>query len=359
MKTVNHELLSLARESRGLTQLQLVEKVSNLNQGNYSKMEKGLLPVPDETLKNIAYALDYPSVFFFKKSVKTPISSFYYRKRVSLAKKCLAVLESRLDILRMLIDDLLDSIEIPSFSLPQYKVNEKNPPNIIATKIREVLGIPRGPIESLVQVIEAAGVIVYFIDTDADKFDGITLVTDSGQPIIFINDKLPNDRKRFTIAHELGHLVMHIPFSPLPSEQNEEDEANQFASEFLMPYLDCRYELQNLRFNDLGTLKAYWKLSKAAIIYRAKQIKAIPENRYLNLNIELSRTGQRKCETGIVELDNPQLVKKIIDAYTNSLNYSHEDIMAFLALNPNDFYTYFLNSSIQVKPKGKIVRIGL
>jgi Zn-dependent peptidase ImmA (M78 family) len=64
------------------------------------------------------------------------------------------------------------------------------------------------------------------------KFDGITLVTDKGQPILFVNDSLPNDRKIFSIAHELGHLIMHIPISPLPDGIDEEKETNEFSGEF-------------------------------------------------------------------------------------------------------------------------------
>ena len=61
----NPKLLTLARETRGITQSQLAKSISNLTQGNLSRMEKGILVIPEDTLKNIADYLNYPSSFFF------------------------------------------------------------------------------------------------------------------------------------------------------------------------------------------------------------------------------------------------------------------------------------------------------
>lgn len=359
MPEVNHKMLAIARESRGLTQNQLVEKIPNLNQGNYSKMEKGLISIPQETLFNIANFLDYRESFFNKPSVKTPISSFYYRKRISLPKKDLAVIESKLDIIRTMVDELLEAVDVPPFTIPQYEVSEDLSPSTIAIKVREYLKIPRGPIVNLVDTLEAAGIILYFYKTDAEKFDGITLITDNGQPIIFINDELPNDRKIFTIAHELGHLIMHIPFSPLPDGREEEKETNEFAGEFLMPYLDCRNDLMDLRYSRLGILKSYWKLSKAAIAYRAKSINAITNERYTNLNIELSKNGEKKKEAGFVDLSEPKIITLIINAHENDLGYTLNEMLELLGINERDYFEYFNRSVhyVTVKPK-KVISIA-
>jgi Zn-dependent peptidase ImmA (M78 family) len=348
MSTINYKMLSLARESRGLTQNQLVGMVANLNQGNYSKMEKGLLNITDDTLLNIAKQLDYKPSFFYKKENRHPISSFYYRKRLSMGKKELALLESKLDIFRIMIDELLDSVDIPEFKIPKYEVTNELSPSDIAIRIREFLKIPKGPIANIIDKIESAGIIVYFIRVVTGKFDGITLFTDKGQPIIFINDNLPNDRKIFTIAHELFHLISHIPFTPLPQDRDPEKEANEFAGEFLMPYLDCRNDLMDLRYSQLGVLKSYWKVSKAAIIYRAKNIFAINSDRFTNLNIELSRNGERKKENGFVEISEPQLVNLIIKSHETDMDYSLNEMIGLLGLCEKDYFEYFNRSQFRV-----------
>jgi len=353
MEAVNPKMLVITREARGLTQNQLVEKIPNLNQGNYSKMEKGFLPVPKETLINIAKVLDFQVSFYYKKEVNTPISSFYYRKRVSIGKKDLSVLEAKLDIIRMMVDELLDSVDIPEFKLPQYEVTDNLSPSAIAMKTREFLKLPRGPITNLVEILEAAGIIIYFFKIDSLKFDGITLITDNGQPIIFINEALSNDRKNFTIAHELSHLISHIPFAPLPVGRNEETEANEFAGEFLMPYLDCRNDLMNLKYSQLGVLKSYWKVSKAAIAYRAKSINGITSDRYTYLNIELSKNGEKKKETGFIGISEPKLIPLIIDVHENQLGYSLSEMLHLLGINQDDYFEYFNKSKhkIDVRPK--------
>ena len=346
-------MLVTARESRGFTQNQLVEKIPNLNQGNYSKMEKGLLPIPLETLSKIANTLNYNESFFYKRSVNTPVSSFYYRKRISIPKSQLSILESRLDILRLIIDELLESVDIPEFKIPQYEVTDKLSPTSIAIKIREHLKLGRGPIPNLIDTLEASGIIIYSFKIDIPKFDGITLVTDKGQPVIFINDAMPNDRKIFSIVHELGHLIMHIPFSPLPDGRDEEKEANKFTGEFLMPYLDCRNDLMDLRYSSLGVLKSYWKVSKAAIVYRAKSINAITPDRFTNLNIELSKNGEKKKESGFIDISEPKLITLIINTHENELGYSLDEMLQLLGISDNDYFEYFSRSkhSITVKPK--------
>ena len=356
MSQLNYAMLALARESRGVTQNQLVEQIPNLNQGNYSKMEKGLISVPDETISNIAKVLRYSKSFFFKRSVNTPISSFYYRKRVSMSKKDLSILEAKLDIIRLIVDELLESVDIPDFNIPHFEVDDDTSATNIAIKIREFLKIPRGPISNLIEVLEAAGVIIYFFKANVSKFDGITLLTDKGQPIIFINESISNDRKLYTIAHELGHLIMHIPYSPLPTDRDEEKEANEFAGEFLMPYLDCRNDLMDLRYNQLGTLKSYWKVSKAAIVYRAKNIYAITGERYTNLNIELSKNGEKKKETGFIDISEPKVVTLMINVHENNLGYSLNEMIELLGVNEDDYFEYFNRSvhNVSVKPKNVI-----
>lgn len=355
MPILNHVMLAVARESRGLTQQQLVDLVPNLNQGNYSKMEKGILKISDEVLIGISEALNYPVTFFYKKSVSTPVSSFYYRKRASTSKKVLSELEAKFDIFRMIVDDLLDSVEVPEFMMPQYKPGLNMRPEEAAARVREFLKLPKGPIKNLVQALEAAGIIIYFMKAGVEKFDGITLITDSGQPIIFINDSMPNDRKRFTIAHELGHLVMHIPFSSFLIG-DEESEANLFASEFLMPQFECRAELKNLKFSNLTFLKSYWLVSKAAILYKAKQIGAITEGKYINMSIELSRSGERKMERDPIDIDSPRIIKLIIETHKDVLNYSKDELLSILSISNDDFDYFFKAESLEEKVKPKILK---
>jgi len=320
-------------------------------------MEKGILPITEEILENIASITNYPLSFFYKQDVKRPISSFYYRKRVVAGpKKNLFQLEAKMDIIRGAIDELLKSVDLPEFNLPNIDLslrsdtstNFKEKAEEAARKTRDFLKIPSGPIDRMIYHLEKHGIIIFQITPDIEKFDGITLVLDSGQPIIFINKNIPNDRKRFTIAHELGHLVMHIgrfESLNLDLDRDEEMETNSFASEFCMPAFESIKDLLDLNFEELGTLKSYWKLSKAAILLKAKQIEAISPEKYKFMIIRLSQRGERKTELGTVPLDEPTLINRLIDLHLGDLGYTKSELAEILGLTVSDFDLYFSKSN--------------
>ncbi|SOD17627.1 XRE family transcriptional regulator [Pedobacter xixiisoli] len=347
---INFRMLPLARESRGMTQLELVTKVPNLSQGNYSRMEKGLLPIPKETLDNISSVLNFPVSFFCYSKLYTDTAEYFYRKRVTMPKKELIKLEANFDIIRIWLEQLLGDVEVPDLSLPTIEVEGNNTPEEIARKIRYAMGIPKGPIDKLVRVIEQHGILVYFLRQSPDKFDGTTIITYSGQRIIVINDNLPNYRKRFTIAHEFGHVTMHLPYSPITEPYRDvENEADRFAAEFLMPEMDIRRDLIRFKYSLLTDLKRYWKVSKAALIRRAYDLKFIDQSKYTFMMIELSRYGERRQENSDVDLDHPLILAQIIKIYGEQLNYDKQDIYNMISISPDDFDFYILGKDKETK----------
>ena len=349
----NHEMIVLAREIRGMTQTELARLAPSATQGNLSRMEKGRLSISENVLEEIAEALNFPKSFFFQENVKTPISDFYYRKRVTIPKKKLSRLEAAMDLIRIGLDKLFADIELPPLSIPHLDTESGVSAKEAARKIRGVLNLRKGPIKNLVGLLEQSGVVVFPIKSDSDKFDGITLFTDDRHVVIFLNRNLPNDRKRFTLAHELGHLTLHLraPFDE-QSDRVKEDQANQFASEFLMPELDIRNDLAGLTMTSLSALKSDWQVSMKSLIYRAQTLRIISERRAQNLYIELSRLGYVKIEPGFVEFDEPRVVRKAIQLLKEELNYTNEEIAENLSLSLPDFLELFLNQKqniIQLK----------
>ena len=192
---------------------------------------------------------------------------------------------------------------------------------------------------------------------DMEKFDGLTMFTMNQAPVIWINRNIPNDRKRFSLAHELGHLVMHLRSDNLEkSEEQKELEANEFAGEFLMPKSQCKVDLFKLKYKDLGMKKYYWKVSKAAIIYRAKELKCISEETARYLYVTLGRYGERKNESVQVPIDEPQIVKKMYSLHVSELKYSVEEMMDITGLMTDDIKADLLNVSnlISIKTRNRI-----
>lgn len=353
---INHRNLLLARESRGETQKAMADAIEGLNQGNLSKMEKGILPVSDDMIERIAKHLDYPVSFFYKESQDRRVNSFFYRKRVTLANKELTMLEARFDTARMAIDELLDSVEIPEFDIPSIATDGSLTPKEVARRMRLFFGIPKGPVENLVKTMERHGIIIIFLEGAPEKFFGVTMFTNKSVPVIFVNADKSGDNKRFTLGHELGHLVMHLRQDVYSLDEKDMDrEADAFSSEFNMPEQECRHDLLNVKYKDLPTIKMYWKMSKAAICYKAKEMGLLGDSQYRYYMMQLSKSGQRKKETEYIDIDDPSLLKKIVKVHLEDLEYSKKELENLTGLSDNDLETILPQTRL-VRPKIRILK---
>lgn len=347
MKTINPKMLILGREARGLTQAELANQLDKISQANYSRMEKGIIDVNDEQINEIANALNFPLSFFKRPDLQITGTEYLYRKKATLPKKEQYQLEANFNLLRILLNDMLTEIDIPDFAIPEIEIEHTNTPKTIAKRIRAFLGMPKGPIDTLINVLEKNGIIVYFLNECPDKFDGTTIITTAGTRVIVVNGKMPNYRKRFTIAHELCHIICHIPFPDTDPYRNVETEANQFASEFLMPAEDCALDLYRLTYSKLTDLKNYWNVSKSAIIRRASDLGCITADKYKYLMIELSRFNERKSENTDVPLEEPKILTKMIDAYLNDMAYTKDELMKALTINEEDFNRFLVRDNVR------------
>lgn len=140
-------------------------------------------------------------------------------------------------------------------------------------------------------IAEKEGVIVVSDPESTDEISGFFLI-DEGQPIIGVNGNHAETRQRFTIAHELGHFLLHQQTEGVPhvdrslvvrfrnsqsssGEYVEEMEANLFAAELLMPSSELAKTLQHLNFFDMDgndekikELAAKYRVSEQAMLIR-------------------------------------------------------------------------------------------
>src|SRR5690606_2787439 len=120
-----------------------------------------------------------------------------------------------------------------------------------------------------------------------------------GEPIIVVSSRWPGCRQRFTLAHELGHLLLD---GRLPPTLDEERACNRFASAFLLPAVGAFEHLGHQRhgidWKEIYLLKHEYGLSMAGILYRCKDLGILSEEKYKRLCIEFSSKGWRKQEPG-------------------------------------------------------------
>jgi len=334
-------LIEFARNSRGISQSELASRVAKLTQPILSKIEKGLVDVNEEQLELISSELGMPRSFF---QLITPAMlnvDTLFRKRVSISQKENIKITTRLNLLSIALDRLLKNVKLPNYSiLPLDMEFDYDTPTEVAMETRRMLGLGINPVMNIFTVLEKNGIVVYEVDNFPDKFDGVSFVTNEHNVVVVINKNMPNDRKRFTLAHELGHVVMHLS-KPIPSWRREclDDEANEFANEFLFPSSEAERYLENLSLGQLGAIKKYWLISKQAIIYRSK--KYIKPEKVKYLMIELSRQGERKNEKDPVLIDKPVLIDQVLKYYKEKLNYSNSDLGEALLIGQNFYEELF------------------
>lgn len=348
---INHKQLIFAREYRGYSQTELSSNIKGLSQSNLSKFEKGIGFLSDDVIERIVSFLDFPMSFleieFFNK-----IENANYRKRASITKSERIELENSNRLIGYIIDQLAESLEFPEFKVKEIDVDEGYTPEYIAKYTRRYCGLNDAPVKDINTILESYGIIVVELDTDISYFDGVSYLTDNGHRIIIINKTMSNDRKRFTLAHELGHLIMHSSKEFLISDnRDKEDEANKFASEFLMPADAIKNSLRDLRLSYLLDLKRYWLTSMASILRRASDLHCIDRNKYQYFNIELSRKGYRKEEPLNVYIDDPTLFYTAYKMHRYNLEYSDVDLASAFKLPEDAIKRFFVPSGNKIKLK--------
>lgn len=338
--TFNPDMLRLARDARELTQVKLATR-SGVTQAFISKLEHGLHVQPgDDAMQRMADVLGFPVDFFMQHEKALGFPHFHYRKQARLGAKPLARIGAIINIRRIHITKLLRSyeIDVPK-PIPQIDLDEQGiTPEKAAERLRAYWMVPRGPIVNLVELIENAGGIVILTDFRTNLLDGLSFRVVGLPPLFFMNKNVSGDRFRFSLAHELGHMVMHL----LPADDDKlEDEAHRFAAAFLTPANEIRPYLINAKLSTLGRVKSYWKVSIKSLIFRAHELKIITDFQYLNLNIQYSKSVRGE-EPVVIEIEKPCILQRIVRYHFDVLGYSVEELAKLLAIHPCDFEKAYL-----------------
>jgi Zn-dependent peptidase ImmA (M78 family)/transcriptional regulator with XRE-family HTH domain len=343
----NYELVTIAREAIGLTQKQLAELVK-VEQGTISKIEKGLLS-NDDIVKKIADELDFPVTFFYQDWTPIRVEG-HYRKKVSLPVKMVKECKAKMTLVEHHITALIDSIELPKVNYPKWDVEMDGSPSICAKYVREYWRMAKGRVENLTKTIEDNGIII--VELDLDEMDGFSTFGKDGLPIIFVNSTRPGDRDLFNKAHELGHFVMH--FGQKISEGRDIDiEANEFASELLLPLHDVESYFTKLTIDKLADMKRYWKISMQAIISKAKRSGNINQDQYEYIWRQMGAAGYRKKEPVVTPREKATLFQEIISAYLEDLQYTKEELCKVLQFNERKMDEWYFHKPVN---KLKLIR---
>ncbi|MFE2869359.1 XRE family transcriptional regulator [Embleya sp. NPDC059259] len=327
------ERLRTLRELLGLTQKQL-EEMSGVSQAWISNVETGTREANDETLRIIASATDTPEGFFYVQESAIPLDSLRFRKQASASKSDTRRVHTFFKESFRVTEELLGFEEYPTPPLPFATGDEIDDDEMedLAAQTREALRLaPTQPIPHLLRAMERAGIAIAPVALpDPGGEEGITGGTPGHYGVSYtggVHERAlvgyfpghSGDRDRFTLAHELGHLVLHT-FRPRTSDP--EGEANRFAGALLVPHVRALADInEKLTLHEYARLKATWGVSMAALIQRGAAVDTIGPTRKRSLYVQLSRNGWRKKEPVEVVQEEPLLMWTVLSRRFGSRPY--------------------------------------
>lgn len=261
----------------GLSLRELAE-VAGVSAMAISKYEREQIKPSSETMLRLAKALGVRTEYFFRQS-GVELTEVEFRKHAKLSAKD----ESRaLEDVREQLERWLELETVIPASWPKAFVLPRGlPANVasyddieaLAARLRAVWQLGSGPVRNLIDKMEEEGIKVILTPHDGGKkFDGLVAKA-NGHTVIVVGEDWPGDRQRFTLAHELGHLILQ---GRLGAGLDEERACNRFAGAFLVPREEAIRVLGASRTwlepRELYLVKQEWGLSMNGWLHRAQEL---------------------------------------------------------------------------------------
>ena len=333
------DMLRLARQRLGFTQKAAAARLG-IPQPVLSRIENGVATADSALLIKAAQAYQVPIEFFdLRDPVYGPPVSVHpmTRGKSDVTAHELDLITAELNIRLMHLARFLEGVnfntttDVPTLDVEQYGSPEK-----IAATVRAHWSIPSGPIKNLTQYLERAGIVIGFSKFGGASVSGVTFRVPGRPPLILLNSAHTADRMRFTLAHEIGHLVMHR----FPTDDME-SEATEFASAILMPTSDISQSFRGRRITLelLAALKPEWKVAMQALLMRATSLNFVTANQSRYLWQQISSRGWRLREPAELDfpVEVPKVLPSIVKAHLADLGYSLAELTKLVRVYESEF----------------------
>ncbi len=334
-----------------LKRIRLLKNLSLKEAGNllgmsstaFNKYEKGVLNADSTKLIQFSNAYNVSPFEFLKKEYEKKINLTSFRKRKRLTGQNLELLKDEID---RKINEYFEVLELNSLEkvqvqLKKYSCFSLEDAEISADEFRKDNHLSlKQPIFDLMNTLENLGIVIIEIDNINNKFndfDGANEIIDGIPFIILLNNISDGARQRFTIAHELGHMVLDIK----ENQMNEEKACDRFASSLLMPSLAVINEFgksrSSLNFYEFNAFKNEYKVSYSSIIYRLRDLNIISEYLYKKWMIIINKTIGKEDKKPI-PTENSFQYKKLVHKLKSENIISISKACELLGVLENDYY---------------------
>jgi Zn-dependent peptidase ImmA (M78 family)/DNA-binding XRE family transcriptional regulator len=295
MKVLGRELQQ-ARVRKGLTQEQAAN-ILDVARTTMTAIEKGDRRVKAGELIKLAHAYDLQMADFLHAHPNIEWPKPQFRGPVLRTEEDNILIDSGIEMLERLSLDYLEIERIVEAPLvhryPQEYIvgslSAREAAESIALEERVRLGLGDGQIPVLRDILEQDVGLRIFYYSLPSKFSAIYLYEDHVGGCIAINSNHPEERRRWSLAHEYGHFLIHRkkPTVSLDDGYQRKPESEQiadgFARYFLMPtngiirrFNDIRRSREMVTPADLCSLAHYYGVSVEAMTYRLESLKLLP-----------------------------------------------------------------------------------
>jgi Zn-dependent peptidase ImmA (M78 family)/transcriptional regulator with XRE-family HTH domain len=304
------QALTLAREARGWTQRELAE-AAGVSQAVLSKVESGVADLGGR-VGQVADALGCPASMLVDglPVIGSPVTCVHHRRRTSrLSAKAQKRVQALAQLTRVSVTAMIDAAgEHPIVDdLLAHRFALAGAVEA-ALAVRHRFDLGADPITNAIDLVERTGTVVVLRSLGPNAQDAVSSWADAGDaPLVVVNTGLSVDRRRFTVLHEMAHILLHV----IPDEGQELD-AHRFAAEVLFPTEVATSELSGLAVNDfrrLVELKKVWGVSVGALIQRAADVGCISAAEFKEMRIRLTRLGWHRVEPVDLPDEQPTRLK--------------------------------------------------
>ena len=309
-----------AREFKGWTQFELARRIG-IHQSAIAQIEGGRTTPSETVLQGIVLQTGfYPSFFRSPPTIEFPLGTLLFRARASMTAKERAEAHQYGFSVFELFSTLNSHFSPTPITLPRID----DTPVVAAQITRTAMGLsPDTPIDNLVRTIEKSGGLIFALPKDLKKRDAYSLWARAHtlHPIIVICGYVSGDRLRFSVAHELGHLVLHSALKG--NIPDIEAEADVYAAELLLPEVAMRREITKpVTLTALANLKPRWKVSIQTLVRRAHTLNIISPRQYKYLMQQISQYGWRLKEPIEIPFEKPRALSQMAEmVYGKPINY--------------------------------------
>jgi Zn-dependent peptidase ImmA (M78 family) len=310
------DALWVARLFRGLSVAELAEK-SSLSREAIHRIEHRKKQPFRLSLMAIADALGFPFRFFYRRPSVPDREVLHFRRgarvpdyEIDRARALAAVFGRVTEAFNNLAT--FASPRLPAVDAPRDDERIES----AAEQFRAAIGFRQDtPIANAIRAAELAGVFTGTFDPGAMPIHGFA--SNVPMPLLMLSAKSPWSRRRFSVMHEVGHLVMHGESAPEEREERER-QADRFAGAALIPRAAFWREFprpgQEFRWAEILAMKQRWGVSIQALVHRAFDLELINAIQYRTACIHVSKYGWRTEEPGEQEAERPEICASFVDA---------------------------------------------